>query len=174
MRFRAPIAICFFSLAWATFGFGQARTLSTDSPHPVALPAAPGRSVILASVRLGPPRLFSMFNLQAAGDISPDPDMSGAEFDLLFVVCDQADCRGAVRTPVRILPDEDARHGTAVVATRSFSVRTHSTAPVDLSGFQPRNGNTDLYLAVALRVVREPSTTPFTAQVNLLRVDVLP
>lgn len=146
----------------------------TSSPRAITLPSTPGSTVVLGSVLLGQPRSFSMFNIQAAGTITPDPDLNGAGFQLQLLICDQPDCSGALRWPMRILPDADASTGTQVMATRSFGVSTHNVDPVVLSDLRPKSATGVLFLAAALRVMQAPGTTPFAAKLNLLRVDVLP
>ena len=115
-----------------------------------------------------------MFNIQATGTITPDPDLNGAAFQLEFLVCDQPDCGGTLRWPMRILPDADASRGAEVIATSSFGVSTHNVEPVVLTDLHPRPASGVLFLAAALRVLHSPGTTTFAAKLNLLRVDVLP
>lgn len=115
-----------------------------------------------------------MFNIQAAGTIAPDPDLNGASFQLQFLICDEPDCSGAVRSAMRILPDADSTIPAQVIATRSFGVRTHSAQPVVLTDFKPGNPNGVLYLAAALKLLHNSGPTPFTARLSLLRVDVMP
>jgi hypothetical protein len=152
----------------------QARSLMTNSPRPISLPATPGRAVVLGSVLLGQPRSFSMFNIQAAGTITPDPDLNGASFQLQFLICDKADCTGDLHWAIRVLPDADAGAATRITATRSFGVSTHNVDPVVLTGLEPAPANGVLFLAAVIRVVNSPTTTPFSAKLNLFRVDVLP
>jgi hypothetical protein len=115
-----------------------------------------------------------MFNIQSTGTIAPDPDLNGAAFQLEFLVCDQPDCSGKLRQPMRILPDADASSGAQILATRSFGVSTHNVDPVVLSDLRPRSSTGVLFLAAVIRVQHSPGTTPFAAKLNLLRVDVLP
>jgi hypothetical protein len=174
MRFRVIIAMAALAIAGASLSFGQARSLMTNSARPITLPGTPGHRVILGSVLVGPPRSYSVFNIQATGTITPDPDLNGAAFQLEFLICDQADCSGDLHTPIRILPDADAGTGTQVLATRSFGVSTHNVTPVVLIGFKSRTATGVLFLAVSLRVVHSPVSPAFAAKLNLLRVDVLP
>lgn len=146
----------------------------TESPRAITLPATPGRAVVLGSVVLGQPRSFSMFNIQAAGTISPDPDLNGASFQLQFLICDKADCTGDLHWAVRILPDADAGAATRVMATGSFGVTTHNAGPVVLTNLKPAPVNGVLYLASVIRTVNSPANTSFSAKLNLFRVDVLP
>ena len=146
----------------------------TNSPRAITMPATPGRTVVLGSVSLGAPRSFSMFNIQATGTITPDPDLNGAAFQLQFLICDQPDCSGNLHWPMRILPDADAAAGTQIIATRSFGVSTHNVDPVVLSDLRPNSATGSLFLAAVLRVQHSPGTTAFAAKLNLLRVDVLP
>jgi hypothetical protein len=115
-----------------------------------------------------------MFNIQAAGTISPDPDLNGASFQLQFLICDKADCTGDLHWAVRILPDADAGAATRVIATRSFGVSTHNVEPVVLTNLKPAPAEGVLYLAAVVRAVSSPATKTFAAKLNLLRVDVLP
>jgi hypothetical protein len=174
MRFRALIAVLLLAISGSCLSYAQARTLMTNSPRAITLPGTPGRIVVLGSVLLGQPRSFSMFNIQAAGTITPDPDLNGAAFQLQLLICDQPDCSGDLRWPMRILPDADASTGTQVLATRSFGVSTHNVDPVVLTDLRPKSATGILFLAAALRVMHSPGTTPFAAKLNLLRVDVLP
>lgn len=146
----------------------------TESPRAITLPATPGRTVVLGSVVLGQPRSFSMFNIQAAGTISPDPDLNGASFQLQFLICDKVDCTGDLHWAVRILPDADAGAATRVMATGSFGVTTHNAGPVVLTNLKPAPVNGVLYLASVIRTVNSPANTSFSAKLNLFRVDVLP
>lgn len=174
MRFRVLIAVVLLAISSSCLVHAQARTLMTNSPRAITLPNTPGRIVVLGSVLLGQPRSFSMFNIQAAGTITPDPDLNGAGFQLQLLVCDQPDCSGDLRWPMRVLPDADATTGTQVMATRSFGVSTHNVDPVVLTDLRPKSATGVLFLAAALRVMHSPGTTLFAAKLNLLRVDVLP
>ena len=174
MRFLALIASCLLAGGSSTLSGAQSRALMTNSPRPAALPTTPGNAVVLGSVLLGPPRSFSMFNIQAAGTISPDPDMNGGSFQLQFLICDKADCTGDLHWAVRILPDADAGAATRVIATHSFGVNTHNVDPVVLTNLKPKPINDVLYLAAVIRVVSSPPATAFSAKLNLLRVDVMP
>jgi hypothetical protein len=173
MRFLALIASCLLAGGSLTLS-AQSRALMTNSPRPIALPATPGNAVVLGSVVLGQPRSFSMFNIQAAGTITPDPDLNGAAFQLEFLVCDKADCTGDLHWAVRILPEADAGQASRVIATRSFGVSTHNVEPVVLTNLKPAPANGVLYLAAVIRVVNSPATPAFSAKLNLLRLDVLP
>jgi hypothetical protein len=75
---------------------------------------------------------------------------------------------------MRVLPQTDAASGAQLLATHSFGVSTHNADPVVLTGLTPRSATGVLYLAATLRVIHSPATTPFSAKLNLLRVDVLP
>jgi len=174
MRFRSLIFAAFLGLAGSSLASAQARTLMTNSPRAVALPDGLGQRVILASVLLGKPRSFSMFNIQVAGTISPDPEVNGAAFQLELLVCDQPDCSGNLHWPMRILPDADAVRGTQLLATRSFGISTHNVDPVVLTDVRPQPATGVLFLAASLRVEHAPANVPFSAKLNLLRVDVLP
>jgi hypothetical protein len=115
-----------------------------------------------------------MFDIQATGTITPDPDLNGAGFQLEFLICDQPDCSGDLRWPMRILPDADASTGAQVIATQSFGLSTHNVEPVVLSDLRPRPVNGVIFLAAVVRVMHSPGTPAFAAKLNLLRVDVLP
>lgn len=174
MRFRILIAVVLLALSGSSLVHAQARTLMTNSPRAITLPGTPGRTVVLGSVLLGQPRSFSMFNIQAAGTITPDPDLNGAGFQLQLLVCDQPDCSGDLHWPMRILPDADASTGAQVMATGSFGVSTHNVDPVVLTDLKPKSATGVLFLAATLRVMHSPGAVPFAAKLNLLRVDVLP
>lgn len=173
MRFLVLIASCLLAGGRHPLS-AQSRTLMTDSPRAITLPATPGRAVVLGSVVLGQPRSFSVFNIQAAGTITPDPDLNGASFQLQFLICDKADCSGDLHWAVRILPDTDAGAATRVMATRSFGVSTHNGGTVDLTNLKPAPANGVLYLASVIRTVNSPANTSFAAKLNLFRVDVSP
>ncbi len=140
----------------------------------VPLASVSGERVLLGSVSLGQQRRFTMFNIQAAGTITPDPEMNAAAFQLQFLICDQPDCQGDIRRDARILPEADAASQTRVLATKSFGVSTHNVQPVDLTGYRPNTTSGILYLAVVLKSLRTPGNTAFAAKLNLLRVDVMP
>lgn len=175
MHFRALIAVFIvLAISEPCALNAQARTLMTNSPRPITLPSAPGSTVVLGSVLLGRPRSFSMFNIQATGTITPDPDLNGAGFQLQFLICDQPDCSGNLRWPMRILPDADASTGAQVIATQSFGLSTHNVEPVVLTDIRPKPANGVIFLAAVVRVTHSPGTPAFAAKLNLLRVDVLP
>lgn len=174
MRIRALLAFVLLAMNGSWLVQAQARTLMSNSPRAITLPSTPGRVVVLGSVLLGRPRSFSTFNIQATGTITPDPDLNGAAFQLQLLICDQPDCSGDLRWPMRILPDADASTGAQVLATRSFGVSTHNVDPVVLTGLRPKSATGVLFLATALEVMHSPGTIPFDAKLNLLRVDVLP
>ena len=114
-----------------------------------------------------------MFNIQAAGTVTPDPDLNGAAFLVQFLVCDQPDCTGEIKSNARILQDSDLATAPPVIATRSFGVSTHSIGPVVLSDLKPRNSSGTLYLAVALKLLHS-NPKPFAGRLSLLRIDVMP
>jgi hypothetical protein len=152
----------------------QARALVNTSSESVALSNVPGQDIVLGSVSLGKQRAFTMFNIQAAGTIIPDPDLNGAAFQLEFLVCDQPDCTGDLRTDTRILQNAESGAPAQVIATRSFGVTTHSAGQVTMPELPPRNSNGSFYLAVALKTLRNSGSAQFRGKLNLLRVDVLP
>jgi len=174
MRFRALIVILVCCITAPAFSNAQARSLVATAIPQVNLTGVRGQQFVLGSVVLGKPRTFSMFNIQAAGTITPDPELNGAEFQLQFLICDQPDCTGDIKTVTRILPDADAATATQVIATRSFGVSTHNVQPVALTDFRPRNPGGVLYLAAALRLLHGSGPTAFTAKLSLLRIDVMP
>lgn len=174
MRFRALIYLLLLLIADSALVSAQARTLMTNSSRAITLPSTSGRSAVLGSVLLGRPRSFSMFNIQVTGTITPDPDLNGAGFQLQFLICDQPDCSGDLRWPMRILPDADASTGAQVIATQSFGLSTHNVEPVVLTDLRPRPANGVIFLAAVVRVMHSPGTPVFAAKLNLLRVDVLP
>lgn len=174
MRYWSFIAAMLASLALASFCSAQARSLINTAAEPVLLPDTAGRQVVLGFVSLGKQRSFTMFNIQAAGTITPDPDLNGATFQLRFLICDRPDCTGELRSETRILRNADATAPAQVLATRSFGVTTHSAGEVMLPELPSRNIDAPLYLAVALKSLRTSERTPFKGQMNLLRVDVLP
>jgi len=174
MRFWARTAVVASLISCTTLAQSQARTLINTPTQQVNLPGTPGHEVVLGSVALGKPRTFSMFDIQAAGYITPDPDLNGATFQLRFWICDQPDCSGDIRSTTRILPDADSVSPAQVIATRSFGVSTHNAEPVVLTDLKPRTSAGILYLAVSLKLVRGSGTTPFVGKLNLLRVDVMP
>ena len=154
--------------------FAQARVLVDSSAEAVTLPSTPNQTTVIGSVVLGRPQVFTTFNIQAAGTITPDPALNDAAFQVHFLVCDKPDCTGDIVTDTRIMPDSGSTTPTQVIARQSFGVKTHNVDPVVLSGLQPQNSGRVLYLAVALQLLRSSATTPFIGKLNLLRVDVLP
>ena len=174
MRYSKVVALTCFALAACASSLAQARSLINTAANPVLLPDTAGQQIVLASVSLGEQRSFTMFNIQAAGTITPDPDLNGAAFQLRFLICDRPDCTGDLRTETRILRNADATAPTQVLATRSFGVTTHSAGEVIMPGLPASDANAPLYLAVALKSLRVSSKASFRAQLNLLRVDVLP
>jgi hypothetical protein len=174
MRSWALVVVAACLIVSSSSASAQARALITSATQQVNLPNTIGQEAVLGSVELGQPRTFSMFNVQAAGLVTPDPDLNGAVFQLRFLICDQPDCTGDIRSTLRILPEADATNPARVIATRSFGISTHSAQPVVLTNFRPRTSNGTLYLAAAVRVLRNSGTTHFTGKLNLLRVDVLP
>ena len=174
MRFRPLIFVIVCFLLCSSSALAQARALVTTAGPIVQLADVSGERVVLGSVSLGQQRRFTMFNIQAAGDITPDPEMNAAAFQLQFLICDQPDCQGEIRRDARILPEASAASQARVLATKSFGVSTHNVQPVDLSGYLTNAPSGILYLAVVLKSLRTPSNTAFTARLNLLRVDVMP
>ncbi len=173
MRGRALAALLFLGLCPSLLS-GQARSLVATSSTPVSLPTVPNEQVVLGSVSLHRQRTFTMFNVQAAGAITPDPELNGAEFQLLLLICDRPDCSGDIHSGATILHDSDSTAPTQVIATGSFGVSTHNRAPVVLGGYPNLSPEDPLYLAVALKRLHGPADIPFTGRLNLLRVDVMP
>jgi len=58
-------------LVATSLSYAQARSLVISSTQPVQLSNTAGEQVVLGSVSLGRPRTFSLFNIQAAGTITP-------------------------------------------------------------------------------------------------------
>lgn len=166
------IAIC--SVLIPSLSATQITALSNTSAKPVRLSDTPGQEVILGSISLGAQRTFSTFDIQAAGTITPAPDPNGAAFQVEFLICDQPECTGDIRSDARILGNSGSQLPTQVLATQSFGISAHNTKPVVLTEFQPRNSDGALFLALALKTVRSPGTISFTGKMNLLRVDVVP
>jgi hypothetical protein len=150
----------------------QARALINTSTEPVILSNVAGQDVVLGSVSLGKQRNFTMFNIQAAGKISPDPDLNGAAFQLQFLICDQPDCGGDIKVDMRVLQTADSAAQAQLIATRSFGVSTHSSGQVTMPELPHPDAN--LYLAAALKSLRDTAVGQFRGKLNLLRVEVLP
>ena len=174
MRYSKFLAASVLCIALSAMCLSQTRSLVTTSVNPVLLPTTAGQQIVLGSVLLGEQRSFTMFNIQATGTITPDPDLNGAAFQLRFLICDRPDCTGELRTETRILRNADATAPAQVLATRSFGVTTHSAGEVTMPALPTRDSNAPLYLAVALKSLRVSNNASFRAQLNLLRVDVLP
>jgi hypothetical protein len=173
--FRTLGLVTIWAIASSCLTLAQARSLISSPAQPVTLSSAPGQDIILGWVSLGRPQVFRVFNIQAAGTIAPDPDLNAAAFQLQFLICDLPDCSGDIRSDARILPDSDSAVPAQVLATRSFGVSTHNTAPVVLTDLRPRDPNGVLYLAVALKLLHGSTAAgAFTGKLNLLRVDVAP
>src|SRR5580692_2441053 len=102
MRFKFLIVVSAFIAAISIPVSAQARPITTSSPRTVPLATVPGQLVVLGSVSLGTQRVFTMFKIQATGTIAPDPDASGAAYQLQFLICDQPDCTGEIRRDARI------------------------------------------------------------------------
>ncbi len=174
MRFRRFILVILCSVLCSSLALAQARALVTTAGQMVPLPSVSGKRVVLGSLSLGQQRRFTMFDIQAAGTITPDPQMNAAAFQLQFLICDRPDCQGDIRRDARILPEPNAASPARVLATKSFGVSTHNVQPVDLTGYRPNTTSGILYLAVVLKSLRIPENTAFAAKLNLLRVDVMP
>jgi len=164
-------AVC---LVATSLGYAQARALIVTSAAPVQLSSTVGEQVVLGSVSLGRPRNYSMFNIQAAGTITPDPDLTGTAFQVQFLICDQPDCSGEIKSDARILQASDSATPSQMIATGSFGVSTHNVRPIALSDLQPRNSSGSLYLALALKLLNSSKPKPFAGRLSLLRVDVIP
>ena len=174
MHFRALFATIGCFLLLPAFTAAQARSLVATAMPQVNLTGTWGQQFVLGAVLLGKPRTFSTFNIQAVGTINPDPQLNGAELQLQFLICDQPDCSGDLKTVMRILPNADAASGAQLIATHSFGVSTHNVQPVELTNYQPRNSAGVLYLAAAVKLLHNSGPTGFTARLNLLRVDIMP
>lgn len=174
MRYSKLVALTCSVIAACALSPAQARSLISTAANPVLLPDTAGQQIVLGSVLLGEQRSFTMFNIQAAGTITPDPDLNGAAFQLRFLICDRPDCTGELRTETRILRNADATSPTQVLATRSFGVTTHSAGEVTMPVLATGDPHMPLYLAVALKSLHVSSKASFRGQLNLLRVDVLP
>jgi hypothetical protein len=174
MRFWPLIFVLVCFLLCSSLALAQARALVMTAGPTVRLANASGERVVLGSVSLGRQRSFTTFNIQAAGSITPDPEMNGAAFQLQFLICDQPDCQGEIRRDARILPEANAASQARVLATKSFGLSTHNIQPVDLTGYRSKTPSGVLYLAVVLKSLRTPGNMAFTAKLNLLRVDVMP
>ncbi len=175
MQGWAWFALVFVWLGGSSLLTAQARALITGSPQLIPLPNTIGSEVVLGSVLLGKPRTFNVFDIQASGTITPDPAQHETAYQIQFLICDQPDCSGEIHTATRILSQADSTAPAQVIATGSFGVKSHSVAPVSLTGFQPHTSSGNLYLAVALRLVHSgDSRLQFSSKLNLLRVDVMP
>lgn len=152
----------------------QARALINTSTESIALANVAGQDVVLGSVSLGTQRSFAIFNIQAAGKISPDPDLNNAAFQLEFLICDQPDCGGDVRVDTRVLQTADSPTAARLIATRSFGVSTHSSGQVTMPALSQQNVDGNLYLAAALKSLRNTAVDQFRGKLTLLRVDVMP
>lgn len=151
----------------------QARALINTSTDWIALSNVAGHDVVLGSLSLGTQRSFTMFDIQAAGKISPNPDSNNAAFQLEFLICDQPDCSGNIRVNTRVLQTVDSSSPAELIATQSFGVSTHNAGTVSLP---PPSQNTagNLYLAAALKSLHDIAAGQFRGTLTLLRVDVMP
>jgi hypothetical protein len=98
--------------------------------------------------------------------------LNGAAFQVQFLICDQPDCMGEIKSDARTLRGWDPATASQMIATRSFGVSTHNVRPVALSDLQPRDSSGTLYLAVVLKTLH--GSKAFVGRLNLLRVDVMP
>jgi hypothetical protein len=169
-RWALGLLAVFLVATW--LASGQARSLVVNSAAPVRLSGTAGEQVVLGAVSLGRPRNFSMFNIQAAGTITPDPDLNGAAFQVQFLICDQPDCTGEIKSDARTLRGWDPATASQMIATRSFGISTNNAGRVVLADLQPRNSSGTLYLAVVLKTLH--GSRAFVGRLNLLRVDVMP
>jgi hypothetical protein len=174
VRFEILIAVIGCFAGCPPLVSAQARAIINTSFAPVNLSTVAGHATVLGSVLLGKPRVFTTFNIQTTGTITPDPEIAGETFELQFLICDQPDCTGEIKTDARILPDSDSEMPTELIARRSFGVSTHNAKPVVLTNLQPSGPPRALYLAVALKTLHNVGSARFTGRVNLLRVDLLP
>ena len=152
----------------------QARALINTSASPVSLSNVAGDEVVLGAVSLGRQRAFSMFNISAAGTITPDPEMNGAAYQLEFLICDQPDCSGEVKTDARIVANAGSATLAQLIATQSFGVSTHNAREVTMPELPPHHADGTLYLAAALKRLGNSGGAQFRSKLNLLRVDVMP
>jgi hypothetical protein len=152
----------------------QPRVFLTGSGHAVPLPTARGQQVVMASVSLGTTnKPLTISKIEAVGTMTTNPDLDGVSYELLFLVCDQPDCLGAVSSPV-VLWQDDWQTPLRILATKSFGiVERHVAAEVLAEQRLPRNVR-DLYVAMAIKLLHGSAIVPGIATANLLRVEVVP
>jgi hypothetical protein len=152
----------------------QPRVFLTESEPAVPLPTARGQQVVMASVPLGTTdKPLTISKIEAAGTMTANPDLEGVSYELLFLVCDQPDCRGAVRSPV-VLWQDDWQRPLRILATKSFGIVERHVAAEVLAEQGLHRDIGILYLAMAIKLLHGSAIVPGTATANLLRVEVVP
>jgi hypothetical protein len=158
----------------ASCSLAQPRVFLTGAVHAVPLPTARGQQVVIASVALGKAdKPLTISKIVAVGTLSNNPAVEKVSYELLFLVCDQPDCLGAVKSPI-VLWQNDWRTPRRILATKSFGIdERHVEAEVFAK--QEINGNGgDLYIAMAIKLLRGFSIVPGTAIAEIFRVEVVP
>jgi hypothetical protein len=152
----------------------QPRVFLTGSGLRVPLPTARGQQVVMASVSLGTTdKPLTISKIEAVGTMTTNPDLEGVSYELLFLVCDQPDCLGAVRLPV-VLWQDDWQTPLHILATKSFGIVERHVAAEVLAEHGLHRDIGNLYVAMAIKLLHGFPIVPGTATANLLRVEVVP
>jgi hypothetical protein len=153
----------------------QSRVFLTGSSgRAVPLPTARGQQVVMASISLGTTdKPLTISKIEAVGTMTTNPDLEGVSYELLFWICDQPDCLGAVKSPIVLWQDE-WQTPLRILATKSFGIVERHVAAEVLAeqGLHRDIGN--LYVAMAIKLLHGSAIVPGTATANLLRVEVVP
>jgi hypothetical protein len=158
----------------ACSSLAQPRVFLTGSGHAVPLPTARGQQVVMASVSLGTTDTpLTISKIEAAGTMTTDPDLEGVSYELLFLVCDQPDCLGAVRSPV-VLRQDDWQTPLHILASKSFGIVERHVAAEVLAEQGLHRDVGHLYVAMAIKLLHGSAFIPGTATAELLRVEVVP
>lgn len=152
----------------------QPRVFVTVTGHPVPLPTARDQQVVMASVSVGrPDEPLTISKIEAMGSMTTNPELERVSYEVLFLVCDQPDCRGAVRSPV-VLWADDWKTPRQILATRSFGIVERNVESVALAEQGMRTATDKLYIAMAIKLLHGSAFLPGTATALLLRVEVVP
>jgi len=152
----------------------QLRVFVTSSGHAVPLPTGRDQWVVMASVSLGrPDKPMTISRIVVTGTITPKPTVEDVSYELVFLVCDQSDCLGAIRSPI-ILWQDDWQTPVRLLASKSFGIEERHVEAGLLAKHGILSGVTNLYVAMAIKLLHGYPIVPGTATAELLRVEVVP
>jgi hypothetical protein len=140
----------------------QAKVFLTRE-HAVSLPTASNQQVVMAAVSLGKTdKPLTITKIVAVGTMTPDPHLEAVSYELLFLVCDQPDCQGAVKSPV-VLWQDDWQTPLCLLATKSFGVEERHVESQVLAERGMHSDVGDLYVAMAIKLLHGSPIVPGTA-----------